>query len=61
MLKEPSQMAAVGTGAMGAFTSYARGDMGGVFKSVTGLGAASENLLSYVASLMLLDCIQARS
>lgn len=54
-------MAAVGTGAMGAFTSYARGDMGGVFKSVTGLGAASENLLSYVASLMLLDCIQARS
>ncbi|BGP45538.1 Ca(2+)-dependent cysteine protease [Rhodotorula kratochvilovae] len=37
-LKEPSMLADAGSGALGAATSYLRGDMGGVFKTLTGVG-----------------------
>ncbi|GAA5979688.1 hypothetical protein JCM10908_003010 [Rhodotorula pacifica] len=37
-LKEPNMLADAGSGALGAATSYMRGDMGGVLKSVMGLG-----------------------
>ncbi|KII89041.1 hypothetical protein PLICRDRAFT_124266 [Plicaturopsis crispa FD-325 SS-3] len=37
MIKEPNLAAEAGQGLLSAVTSYARGDMGGVFKSVTGL------------------------
>ncbi|TDL26325.1 peptidase C14 [Rickenella mellea] len=36
-IKEPNLAAEAGQGLLSAATSYARGDMGGVFKSVTGL------------------------
>jgi metacaspase-1 len=36
-VKEPNLAAEAGHGVMSAVTSYAKGDMGGVFKSVTGL------------------------
>jgi metacaspase-1 len=36
-IKEPNLAAEAGQGLMSAVTSYARGDMGGVFSSVTGL------------------------
>ncbi|GAA6008044.1 hypothetical protein JCM11491_006589 [Sporobolomyces phaffii] len=42
-LKEPSMLKDAGSGALGAFTSYARGDLGGVFKSVTSLGSRIMN------------------
>ncbi|KAM0787949.1 hypothetical protein ACM66B_006153 [Microbotryomycetes sp. NB124-2] len=38
VIKTPNKVADLGTGALGAFTSYARGDMGGLFKAVTGAG-----------------------
>lgn len=31
-------LADAGSGALSALTSYARGDLGGVFKSITGVG-----------------------
>ncbi|BGP18963.1 hypothetical protein JCM10213_004206 [Rhodosporidiobolus nylandii] len=37
-LKEPNMLADAGSGAMGAATSYLRGDIGGVFKSLTSVG-----------------------
>ncbi|GAA6006241.1 hypothetical protein JCM10207_000573 [Rhodosporidiobolus poonsookiae] len=37
-LKEPNMLADAGSGALGAATSYLRGDLGGVFKSLTGVG-----------------------
>ena len=36
-IKEPNLAAEAGQGLMSAVTSYARGDMGGVFSSVSGL------------------------
>lgn len=33
-----SMLADAGSGALSALTSYARGDLGGVFKSITGVG-----------------------
>ena len=38
VLKEPNMLADAGSGALGAATSYLRGDMGGVFKSLTSVG-----------------------
>ncbi|KAK4050585.1 Ca(2+)-dependent cysteine protease [Microbotryomycetes sp. JL221] len=38
VIKTPNAFADAGTGALGALTSYARGDMGGLFKAVTGAG-----------------------
>ncbi|GAA5973386.1 hypothetical protein JCM11641_003105 [Rhodosporidiobolus odoratus] len=38
VLKEPNMLADAGSGAMGAATSYLKGDMGGVFKSLTSVG-----------------------
>ncbi|KAK4052110.1 Ca(2+)-dependent cysteine protease [Microbotryomycetes sp. JL201] len=38
VIKTPNKAADLGQGALGAFTSYARGDMGGLFKAVTGAG-----------------------
>ncbi|SCV72384.1 BQ2448_3921 [Microbotryum intermedium] len=37
-IKEPNMLADAGQGALSAFTSYARGDLGGVFKAVTSVG-----------------------
>ncbi|GAA5918649.1 hypothetical protein JCM1841_002292 [Sporobolomyces salmonicolor] len=37
-IKEPNMLADAGSGALSAITSYARGDLGGVFKAVTGVG-----------------------
>ncbi|GAA6042642.1 hypothetical protein JCM8097_008263 [Rhodosporidiobolus ruineniae] len=37
-LKEPNMLADAGSGALGAISSYAKGDLGGVFKSLTGVG-----------------------
>ncbi|GAA5961581.1 hypothetical protein JCM3765_002636 [Sporobolomyces pararoseus] len=42
-LKEPNMLKDAGSGALGAITSYARGDLGGVFKSVTSLGSRIMN------------------
>ncbi|GAA5924710.1 Ca(2+)-dependent cysteine protease MCA1 [Sporobolomyces koalae] len=42
-LKEPNMLKDAGTGALGAISSYARGDLGGVFKSVTSLGSRIMN------------------
>jgi hypothetical protein len=36
-IKEPNLAAEAGMGLLSTVTSYARGDMGGVFKGVTGL------------------------
>ncbi|KAI0784526.1 caspase domain-containing protein [Abortiporus biennis] len=36
-IKEPNLVAEAGQGLLSAFTSYSRGDMGGVFQSVTGI------------------------
>ncbi|GAA5826334.1 hypothetical protein JCM5353_003797 [Sporobolomyces roseus] len=43
VLKEPSMLKDAGSGALGALTSYARGDLGGVFKSITSVGSRIMN------------------
>lgn len=43
LLCPSSMLKDAGSGALGALTSYARGDLGGVFKSVTSLGSRIVN------------------
>ncbi|TNY19229.1 metacaspase-1 [Rhodotorula diobovata] len=42
-LKEPNMLADAGSGALGAATSYLRGDIGGVFKTLTSVGKRLAN------------------
>ncbi|GAA6064128.1 hypothetical protein JCM10212_006767 [Sporobolomyces blumeae] len=42
-LKEPNMLKDAGSSALGALSSYARGDLGGVFKSITSVGSRIMN------------------
>lgn len=62
-IKEPNLAAEAGQSLMSAVTSYARGDMGGVFSSVTGLiktaggGAQKADIISKSTKTSPADCI----
>lgn len=42
-IKEPNLLKEAGQGAMGAVTSYMRGDLGGVFSSLSSFGKSAMN------------------